>query len=139
MMQNYARLIPEMNVVDLDRSLRFWCGLIGFKVAYDRPEERFAFLDLDGAQAMLEQVDPSNTDWTTGPLERPFGRGLNLQIEVASLDPILAKLQAASWPLFVAPEERWHRVGTSARGQRRALVLDPDGYLLRLAQPLGAR
>ena len=138
-MQNYARLIPEITVLDLGRSLRFWRDLIGFEVAYDRPEDRFAFLDLGGAQIMLEQFDASAVDWITGPLDYPFGRGLNLQIEVASLAPILARLEQASWPLFIKPDERWHRVGPVSRGQRRALVLDPDGYLLRLAQPLGTR
>jgi lactoylglutathione lyase len=40
------RLIPELDVSDLDRSLALYVDLIGFSVLYDRPEEeRFAFLD----------------------------------------------------------------------------------------------
>ena len=35
---------PELDVSDLDRSLAFYVGVIGFAVMFDRPEERFAFL-----------------------------------------------------------------------------------------------
>ncbi len=54
-MESWAKLVPELVVADLEASLRFWRGLIGFSVAYDRPEAGFAYLDLDGAQIMLEQ------------------------------------------------------------------------------------
>ena len=33
----FAALVPELGVTDLDVSLCFWCGLLGFAVAYDRP------------------------------------------------------------------------------------------------------
>lgn len=135
----WARLAPELIVADLAASLRFWCGLVGFRVAYERHDEGFAFLDLDGAQVMLEQRDPAARQWLTAPLEPPLGRGTNFQIEVADLDAILARLAVADWPLFLQPEEKWYRVEDRMSGQRQCLVQDPDGYLLRLAQWLGDR
>lgn len=36
-------------------------------------------------------------------------------------------------------EEAWYRAGDAELGQRQTLVQGPDGYLLRLAEPLGAR
>ena len=45
---------PELDVSDLDRSLAFYVGVIGFAVMFDRPEERFAFLTLEGVHLMLE-------------------------------------------------------------------------------------
>jgi len=33
-----AALVPELDVFDLDRSLAFWCGGLGFAKAYARPE-----------------------------------------------------------------------------------------------------
>lgn len=131
-----AALTPELDVVDLDASLAFWCGLLGFVVAYDRPAARFAFLVRGAAQIMICQC---NGRWVTGPLERPFGRGVNFQIMVDRLDPILAAFDAASWPLFEAPSEVWYRVGNEERGQRECLVQDPDGYLVRLAESLCQR
>jgi hypothetical protein len=58
---------------------------------------------------------------------------------VERLEPILAALAGAGWPLFEAPSEAWYRTGDVEGGQREFLVQDPDGYLLRIAQDLGHR
>jgi catechol 2,3-dioxygenase-like lactoylglutathione lyase family enzyme len=131
-------LVPELLVVDLAASLRFWCGLCGFRVAYDRPEDRFAYLDRDGAQVMLEEAAGPGRRWITGALDAPFGRGINLQVEVADVAPILRRLRAAAWPLYQEPEEKRYRVEAGEAGVRQFLVQDPDGYLLRFSQPLQA-
>jgi catechol 2,3-dioxygenase-like lactoylglutathione lyase family enzyme len=135
----WSKLVPELLVTDLATSLRFWRDLCGFIVAYERPEEGFAYLDRGGVQVMLEEAFRPGRRWITGPLEPPFGRGINLQIEVASLEPILDALAAASWPLYLVPEEKWYRAGTQETGVRQFLVQDPDGYLLRFQQALGLR
>ena len=135
----WSTMVPELLVSDLDASLRFWCGLCGFAVAYERPEDRFAYLDRAGRQVMLEEAMASGRRWVTAPLERPFGRGINLQITVDDVAPILASLDAAGWPLFLEPEEIWYRAGTSETGMRQFLVQDPDGYLVRFSQGLGLR
>ena len=132
-------MVPELLVSDLDTSLGFWCGLCGFSVAYDRPEDRFAYLDRAGSQVMLEEVMAPGRRWVTAPLERPFGRGINLQIAVDDVMPILTGLDAAGWPLFLELEEVWYRAGTSETGVRQFLVQDPDGYLLRFSQNVGQR
>ncbi len=103
-MESWAKLVPELVVADLEASLRLWRDLIGFSVAYDRPEAGFAYLDLDGAQVMLEQRSTAEDQWVTGPLEAPLGRGINFQIEVRALQPILDRLAGAGWPLFMEPE-----------------------------------
>ncbi|MGG5887436.1 bleomycin resistance protein [Falsiroseomonas sp. HC035] len=133
-----AVLVPELLVAELAASLRFWCCLCGFRVAYDRPEDRFAYLDRDGAQVMLEEAAGPGRRWVTDALERPFGRGVNLQIGVADAGPILTALRKAKWPLYLEPEEKWYRVVEGAAGVRQFLVQDPDGYLLRFSQPLQA-
>ncbi len=132
----HATLVPELVVADLATSLRFWVDLIGFRIAYDRPENRFAYLDRDGAQVMLDQYNPSARHWLTGPMDRPLGHGINLQIEVAAVEPILGRLDAAAWPLFMAVEDAWYRAGAIEVGQRQFLMQDPDGYLLRPAASL---
>lgn len=132
----FAALIPELSVQDLDVSLEFWCDCLGFTVAYDRPAARFVYLVRGKAHVMLCQVTER---WDTGELRRPFGRGVNFQIMVERLDPILATLDAARWSLFEAPSEAWYRAGPMEAGQRECLVQDPDGYLVRLAENLGQR
>jgi catechol 2,3-dioxygenase-like lactoylglutathione lyase family enzyme len=132
----FSALTPELSVRDLDASLRFWCELLGFTVAYDRPAARFAYLTRGGAQIMLCQ---HNGRWERGVLEHPYGRGVNFQVMVDRLNPILAALDTAKWPLFEEPREAWYRTGPVEGGQREFLVQDPDGYLVRLAENLGQR
>ena len=53
-----SKLVPELMVSDIGNSLHFWTVLVGIPIAYERPEVGFAYLDLNGAQLMLEQYDP---------------------------------------------------------------------------------
>ncbi len=139
MTMRFSKLVPELLITDLAPSLHFWVDLIGFRIAYDRPEDGFAYLDLDGAQVMLETRDSASRQWLTGPLEAPLGRGINFEIGVPAVEPILARLEQAGWPLYMAVEDKWYRAGAIEVGQRQFLVQDPDGYLLRPAASLGRR
>lgn len=138
-MENWSKLVPELVVLDIKKSVEFWCRLIGFNIAYERVEDGFVYLDLNGAQIMLEQHNPSDREWETGKLEPPFGRGINFQIEVDDIHSILDRLKKANYPLFIPLEERWYRADDLEFGQLQFLVTDPDGYLLRLNQVLGER
>ncbi|MFH5772688.1 bleomycin resistance protein [Paracoccus sp. NGMCC 1.201697] len=126
----FAPLVPELSVTDLGRSLSFWCDLLGFRVAYGRPAAGFAYLQRGPIQIMLCRV---NGEWETGALQAPFGRGINFQMQVDSLDPLLEKLANAGWALFRPVAEKRYRVGDGWSVCRELLVQDPDGYLLRFA------
>ena len=134
----WAKLVPELLVSDIKRSLRFWHDICGFSVAFDRLFEGFVYLDLGGAQVMLEERG-RNRNWITAPLEPPLGRGVNFEIVVPALAPILQSLVSAEWPLYMDPEEKWYRTGPVETGMHQFLVQDPDGYLLRFAARLGRR
>ena len=134
----WARLVPELLVANLPESLRFWCDLCGFAVAFDRIEEGFAYLDRDGAHVMLEERG-RNRNWVTAPLLAPLGRGVNFQISVPAVEPILRALADAAWPLFMEPEVKWYRTGTLETGVCQFLVQDPDGYLIRFSTRIGER
>lgn len=133
----WAKMVPELHVNDLDRSLSFWCGALGFTVAYQRPTERFVYLEhAEGHQIMLCQ---RHGRFETGPLEYPLGQGAMFQIYLQILEPILAHLQSIKWPIYLGPREVWRRVGDLEHGQREVFVQDPDGYLLMLAENIGKR
>jgi len=134
-----SNLVPELMVTDIKKSLHFWTSLIGFQIAYERPEVGFAYLDQNGVQIMLEQYDPAEGQWVTGALNAPFGRGINFQITVDVVEPILQRLTDVEWPLFRPCADVWYRADAVEVGQREFLVQDPDGYLVRLVESLGER
>ena len=131
-------LVPELSVTDFNKSLDFYTRILGFSVAYKRDEEGFAFLIQGEAQLMIDEVGKGRT-WKTGEFEHPLGRGINLQIEVKSIEPLLSNLKENSIPLFLETEEKWYRKDDIEVGNRQFLVQDVDGYLLRFTENLGER
>jgi catechol 2,3-dioxygenase-like lactoylglutathione lyase family enzyme len=134
---SFSKLVPELLVTDLAASLRFWCDLLGFSVMHERVG--FAYLDLDGAQIMLELRDEASRQWVTEVLAKPYGRGINFQLDVSSEELIRERLGRAAWPLFMDVEECWYRAGDIDLGVRQFLVQDPDGYLVRISEDIGKR
>ncbi len=101
----FAPLVPEFLVNELQASLDFCCGLCGFKIVDDRPEEGFAYLDHGGAQVMLEERGLGR-NWVTAMLEAPLGRGINFQIMLDDLEPVLERLGKVGWSLFQDCEDK---------------------------------
>ena len=145
-----APLVPELDVGDLDTSLRFYVGVLGFSVVFQRPRERFAYLARERAELMLQDASGPGRRFRTAPLDRPFGRGINLQIAVGNVDELHARVLAAGLEPVVPIEERWYDVdvvtpsgrwmvqGPTRAGNRQFVVADPDGYLLRCFSSLGS-
>ena len=132
----FNSLVPEIKVTDIKNSLDFYTKIIGFKVEYERPESKFAFLSFQGSQMMIEQM---NDDWKTEEPEYPFGRGVHFQIKVRDLNPLLKSLKKNRYEIFVKLHEKWYRKGKKLLGQRQFLVKDPDGYLLRFFESIGVK
>ncbi|BAQ73743.1 glyoxalase [Pseudomonas sp. Os17] len=130
-------LVPEMLVSHLERSLSFYRDTLGFKVEYQRPEHFFAFLSFNGGQLMLEQDDREESEWRVGPLQAPFGRGMNLSIECPDIRQLAASLKQAGIALRRDIQECWYRHDELLHGELNLLVQDPDGYLLRFTEDLG--
>ena len=132
----FNKLIPELSVTNVGRSLEFYTKILGFTIEYSRPEDKFYFLSLEGSQIMIEEI---NDHWRTGELEHPFGRGINLQIEVSDVSVLVEKLEESEIALFRPVGERGYRGEDAEFGQIEFLVQDPDGYLLRFTQDIGER
>ena len=132
-------IVPELYVSDLARSLDFYTRVIGFRVRYDRPEEQFAYLELGGAELMLEQPLVPERTLLAGELAHPYGRGMNLSIPVPDVDTVYGRVRQGGHPVLLPLEERWYRQDSGEVGNRQFVVLDPDGYVLRPVQALGRR
>jgi len=134
---DWSRLVPELMVSDLEKSRDFYCRILGFETLYSR--DGFHVLDKEGSQLMIEQ-EHGDPVWRTGNLEAPYGRGINFQIEVAEVQPMLDQVVEADWPLRMPLTDNWYRTGEAFEsGNREFMIQDPDGYLLRFYQPLGER
>jgi len=133
----FVKLVPELICSDIERSLTFYTDVLGFAVLYARPEERFAYLDREGAQVMIEQ--PTGRAFLAGELAHPYGRGVNLQIEVADVAALYRTVEAADAAIYLPLEEKWYRRDQTLLGNRQFIARDPDGYLLRFFEDLGER
>ena len=130
----FNSLIPELSVSDFEKSLRFYTNILGFRAEYSRQKPLFAFLSLEGNQIMIQEI---NSKWENGKPEKPFGRGINFQLEVKSIKPLLEALEKNKIKLFSEVEENWYKKDNELLGNKEFLVQDPDGYLLRFFEDIG--
>ena len=133
----WNKIIPELSVTNLENSLKFY-KTIGFKIEYERPENKFAFISLGEIQFMLQEIS-DNDKWTIAPLTYPFGNGINFQLEVSHLDEIYNNLKTANYTITFDIEENWYRQDDKLLVNREFLIQDPDGYLLRFFEDLGEK
>ena len=127
----FRSLVPELLVSDFSESIDFYTRALPFRIEYSRKGPDFAFLSLGDAQIMIQQ---RNGKWETGNLEKPFGRGINLQIEVDSVQRLVSSLEKNGHKLFLPPRKNEYKAGEKTVVCRELLVQDPDGYLLRFSE-----
>lgn len=82
---------------------------------------------------MIEEV---NENWNMDPLDYPFGRGINLQIETSEINRIRSALKQHDITPFKDIFESVYTSDTQTFKQQGLLVQDPDGYLLRFSQDI---
>lgn len=125
----FNKLVPELSVSDLLASLEFY-KKIGFKVEYERKEGGFAFLSFEGSQIMLHEKN----EWVSGKLEKPFGRGVNFQIEVKDVAKIYQIVKKNKLSIFLDLKESEYNVNGESVSCKEFIISDPDGYLLRFSE-----
>ena len=123
----FNKLIPELSVSDIEKSRAFYLSL-GFQVVYERREDKFCFLELDGNQLMIEEV---NDHWNTATLEYPYGRGVNFSMKLSDLDKMYRNVKENNYPIFRDMKVDEYRVDDKIYRDREFLIQDLDGYLLR--------
>lgn len=133
----FNKSIPELSVTNLENSLKFY-KTIGFKIEYDRPENKFVFISLGKIQFMLQEIS-NNDKWNIMELTYPFGNGINFQLEVNNVNEIYKNLKDNNYKITFEIEENWYRQGNRLLGNKEFLIQDPDGYLLRFFEDLGEK
>ena len=117
----------EVFVADLEATVDFYTGVLGFAVGKDDRSGIPPYVALSrdhvhvGAVASWEQVPPER---------RLPPTGVELVLEVDDLAAELVRVSATGWPLHEGPTRRpWGLVD--------ARLLDPDGHYLRLTGRAG--
>ena len=144
-------LVPELDVTELATSLRFYAEVLDFRILFERSTERFAYLERDGVELMIQEAAGPGRRFRTAPLELPCGRGVNFQLRVEDVDAMHARALEAGVNIVLPIEELWYRVdvaesggrwqvkGPAEAGNRQFVLADPDGYLWRPFRDLGVR
>ena len=133
----FNKMIPELSVSNLEKSLAFYKAL-GFKIEYERPENKFVFLSMGEIQFVVQEISDDDK-WDVAPLSYPFGNGINFQLEVDNVEYIYNSLKGNDYEIAFEIEENWYRQDNKLLGNKEFLVQDPDGYLLRFSEDLGEK
>lgn len=126
----FNKLIPELSVTNLERSRDFYV-MLGFEIKFQRVQDRFMFLEKNGCQLMIQEI---NDNWNTGTLEFPFGRGINISMEVKDVEELYNFLMKRKYPVFSELMCNEYEVNGKVYSDKEFLIQDPDGYLLRFTE-----
>lgn len=123
----FNSLIPELSVSNIEISKKFYEDL-GFKIVYERLENKFCFMQFENNQIMLEE---NNDNWNVAKMEYPYGNGMNISMTVENVDYLYKTLKDKQVKIFLDLEINEYRINNKIFQDKEFLLQDPDGYLLR--------
>ncbi len=121
-------MIPELSVFDIEQTKRFYNDL-GFKIEYERPEEKFVFMSFQDSQFMFEQIHDNG--WNIAELIYPLGRGINFSIAVDDIEGLYKLVKTLNLEIYRELNRSIYQVNGTEETQTEFLIQDPNGYLLR--------
>ena len=125
---DFNKMIPELSVFDIEQTKRFYNDL-GFKIEYERPEEKFVFMSFQDSQFMFEQIHDNG--WNIGELIYPLGRGINFSIAVDDIERLYKLVKTLNLEIYRDLNRSIYQVNGTEETQTEFLIQDPNGYLLR--------
>ena len=125
---DFNNLIPELSVFDILQTKNFYEEL-GFKIEYERREEKFVFMSFQDSQFMFEQIHDEG--WNTGELIYPLGRGINFSIAVDDIENLYTLVKSKKIEIYKKLTKSVYLVNGIEEIQMEFLIQDPNGYLLR--------
>ena len=124
-----------MTCSDLDRTIAFYCGLLGLTVALRKKTERGEMAFLDTGSGMLEIACPQ-ADVSRSRDVPPHEAGMrHLTFAVDSVDTLFAGLEAAGVEVLERPRAAFF----TEMIKRVAFVRDPDGIMVELVERADSR
>lgn len=123
----FNSLIPELSVTNINKSKEFYIKL-GFKIMYERIDDKFCFLELEGNQIMIQE---ENNNWNVGKMEYPYGRGINISMSIKNVEQLYHHIKNQNLTIFKELETHHYQVNDKVYDDLEFLIQDLDGYLLR--------
>jgi len=126
------KLVPELYCDDIEITKQFYTDVLGFNIKYQRIAEQFIYFTFDGVDIMVEGINGVGRRWLTAKMEKPYGRGINLQWDVADIDSLYKRVKSVNASaIYLDLEIKQYQCGDSIASQKQFVVQDPDGYLFR--------
>src|SRR5262245_20105273 len=122
------KLTPNLVVSDVERSLAFYCDLLGFSKTMnvpDAPPYVFAAVQNGGVEIFFNARTAAVAEYPAFDA-RPIGGTLTLFIEVTDIQDLYDSLKARV-KVVMPLERKWYGVTEFA-------FEDPDGYVITYAQ-----
>jgi catechol 2,3-dioxygenase-like lactoylglutathione lyase family enzyme len=127
---NFHKIIPNLMVADMEKSLVFYRDVLGFTVAEtvpDKPPFVFAWMKRGDAELFLNQHTPPQPGQPDPFSGRQIGGTLSLYLPLQGIDELLKTLEARGVKIAIPIHKEFY-------GMREFAVYDPDGYLIIFAE-----
>ncbi len=123
-MSNFIQITPFMHVQDLEKALVFFSDILGFKTLFRA--DSYAYIHRETVGIRILQNDVAD--------RKPNGdHRFAYCVDVRNVDPLYAELKPK---LDTLPAGDVHGPADKEYGQRKLLVLAPDGNLLALGHAI---
>lgn len=126
----FNTITPNLIVKDMEKSLHFYRDVLGFAVSQTVPDKApfvFAWMKRDDANLFLNQQMPPQPGQTDPMAGRPVGGTLSMYMVLEGIDDLLKIVEQAGVKPAIALHKEFY-------GMKEFAVLDPDGYLIILAE-----
>ncbi|HET9698344.1 MAG TPA: VOC family protein [Terriglobales bacterium] len=128
-MRAFLRLTPNLVVRDVERSVRFYCDVLGFEVDKHVPDQQpfvFASIRGGGIEIFLNEQKTVVGEYPAFK-DVPLGGTFTLYLAMQGVDELHQEIQKQRIPIVMPIETKFY-------GVREFAIADPDGYLLTLAE-----
>ena len=119
--------MPELLITDLAASLNFWVTLSAVSRFSTTGRRRVSRIFTPARRTSCSSRSESVGIGSLA-LSRSRGHlaaGVNFQVAVLAIMPLVERLSSFGWPLFMAPEDKWYQTGDAEAGVSQFLVQGP--------------
>ena len=115
---------------DLDATIAFYCGLLGFRLVLRKPQTSGELAFLDAGGGMLEVFAPAQNIAPARDIPTTQAGMRHLTLAVTSVDQMVSELERAGVEII----ERPRNANNTELIKRVAFVRDPDGIVVELIE-----